>query len=765
MRVVRITALFCFSIFFALYGVSYAYDDQLEDSIPELKLIKSIPYDRETNFKPSDYLNLFTTAKSANNQPMGIGEVPLNMKFNNNPISGKLNIPAGGKASFSFDENACINVINSKVSTILGNQVSGVSCEGILHLYVYTWDKSDEFPNRINKTVISDKDQVLEFNFPTDPFSIKIFSIAFFKYNALGVGASVAPVSKWCYGVEWNEIIVYDEEPPSSVAYSSPVLFTTTGGKISEFNKRAEEYDFKHPNPSFKIETKNPEILEVFVKDNNYFAAAKPSDLASGTPLRFGTTNPDLAFYVERYVTFYKKTDTPSSVNKIEKMIGETVDNDKLGTQPATPEGRFEWVGPIWGSDLVAKGWKIERYQRESVEENGLEKIVEVVVDDGVIKNKSKCCSVFRYSGPITALEKAIDEAVQAKSGETDASRYNLHFASLSQMFIPALAGDNTHFLEHTVTDAEAGIENEKIMRIFTATIDNSGNVSYPVLSQKMPEFLVLKDFNDKFGSSKVKMTVKCNDKIAVIPYDDRLPNPLISVTNTETNVTSVFRMPNSDCLAEENASAASPLTYFPYAEQADVWHFKYDDSTPAMKWLKQKDPKRYDEYVKALKINEDVRLIFDMAAHDNISKFFETISSDTVKVGQFGISTPMIGAEKGLENLHFKTWKIIDPTGVESLIYEKKEANEADCIFAYPDYVYRNPESGKSYKVSFYVEDFSPFFNKKNCSMEQPPSARHGNIREVILEFEVAPRAVSSQNMGGSTKTTASEEKKDGKK
>ena len=83
--------------------------------------------------------------------------------------------------------------------------------------------------------------------------------------------------------------------------------------------------------------------------------------------------------------------------------------------------------------------------------------------------------------------------------------------------------------------------------------------------------------------------------------------------------------------------------------------------------------------------------------------------------------------------------------------MYEDKTQN----LFVYPDYVFRNPEQGKVYKVSFIVEDFSPFFNRKGSAVVPQPDPRSGNIRQIILEFDVKGRAVQSQSMGGTTTTT----------
>jgi len=55
---------------------------------------------------------------------------------------------------------------------------------------------------------------------------------------------------------------------------------------------------------------------------------------------------------------------------------------------------------------------------------------------------------------------------------------------------------------------------------------------------------------------------------------------------------------------------------------------------------------------------------------------------------------------------------------------------------------------------VSFYVEDFSPFFNRKSSYVATKTGERRGNIRQIILEFDVKGRAVQSHSMGGSTAT-----------
>jgi len=677
-------------------------------------------------FADADYMNPFHS--------LG-GVKPLNVKVDGAAPSGIIKMPLNSKAVFSFDPAAFISSAN--ISSFAGGAFSNMTFHSMHHAIAFTWDGS-----RVGvKNPDSGASQPLTFGFVTDPITLKVTTFAFFKFQYLNQSQP-----KWCFALEANQVLVIDEMPPDSVYYSDRVLFTTTGGKMSEFNKRVEDYGFKHPNSALKVDVKNPENLTIMFKDNNFFSSYNKADIdkLDPKPHRFGVTPLDFAFYVETYKAFYKESDNPTSANKLERMIGETVDSAMLGSNPATPEGRFGWMGPIWVKDL--EGWTFEAWPMETEGDEANEKLVEPKIVNGIYLNKDKLCTVVKMTGPLKSLETAVEKL----TGDPNSMRYSLHFASYAQMYIPAAEGDNARYLEHQLTDEEMGFKEEKMLRICTAALDSSGNLRMPWLSRSIDEKKVLADFQAKYGAEKMSKAGLCDEMIAVIPYDDRLPGAVLSVTNTETNITTSFTIPNSDCLTKENADAGSDI-YFPFAEQAEVWHFKYDGDTDAMKWLKQKDPKRYDEYIKALSINEDVRLIFDMAAYDNVNKYFETLDTDTKKIGQYGISTEMTGAEKGVENLHYKTWQIDDPTGTESLMYE----NKADKLFVYPDYMFRNPEQGKVYKVSFYVEDFSPFFNSKGSAVNPQPDKRSGNIRQIILEFDVKGRAVQSHSMGGTTTTT----------
>jgi hypothetical protein len=670
--------------------------------------------------------------------PVPLGDAALQVKVGASVPTTVLNLPCGSNVDFSFDSGGFISRVNSMPSK--KTDCTGVTFHSMHHAIIFSWDASRI---ALKNAEGSDK-QNLAFNFVTDPTTLSIITVAFFtfKYKSLAGDEE----QKWFYAIEGNRVLVYDEVPPDAVLYSDRVFFTTTGGKMSEFNKRAEEYGLtEHPKNSISMEFKNPGEIAVYVKDNNFFASDKSGNLPA-TGFRYGTTQPDIAFYVETYKAFYKESDNPSSSNKLERVLGETVDSSALGGNPATPEGRFGWIGPIWFSDLQKYGWKFDKKASEIVEDSSGSTLINPVVENGIIVNKDKCVTVFTFTGPLDAIEKAVAE----KAGDPEAMRYSLHFASLAQMYIPVSASDNFRFLEHQFNDEALGFKDEKMLRICTAVLDSSGNLRMPWLSRAIDEKKVLGDFQAKYGVDKLSKAGLCDEMMVVVPYDDRLPGAVLSVTNTETNITTAFTIPNYDCLTKENTDAGSEV-YFPFAEQAEVWHFKYDGDTEAMKWLKLKDPKRYDEYIKALTINEDVRLIFDMIGYDNVNKYFETLDSDKKKIGQYGISTEMAGGEKGLESLYYRTWRIDDPTGTESLMYEDKAQN----LFVYPDYVFRNPEQGKVYKVSFIVEDFSPFFNRKGSAVVPQPDPRSGNIRQIILEFDVKGRAVQSQSMGGTTTTT----------
>jgi hypothetical protein len=687
-----------------------------------------------TTFKEEEYKNAFSLVTP---------EKPLKVKigsFTPTAADDVARIVAGGNVDFTFDPADFLS--RSGVEGAGGGAVKDVQFHSMNHIVTF-WDNSRA--GIVNPVTGAGKHNI-KFDFVTDPICLKVITIAFFTFKFSRDAYNTDFDTKWCYALEANRLQTYDETPPDAVFYSNRVLFTTTGGKITEFNKRAGDYGFKHPNGSLGMEVKNPEKISVLVKDNNVFSSFDKASLDQHDPRphRFGVTTPTLAFYVETYRAFYKELDNAAGGTKAERMLGETIATEALGTNPATPEGRFGWIGPIWLDDL--DGWTVSVYPMEVEGDDKSEKIIKPVIVDGIAVNKNKLCSVYNFNGPLKSLETAVEKL----TGDPEAMRYSLHFASLANMLIPVSAGNNVRFLEHQFNDETLGFKEEKMMRICTAVLDSSGNLRMPWLSRTIDEKKVLADFQAKFGAAKLSKAGLCDEMIVVVPYDDRLPGAVLSLTNTETNVTTSFTIPNYDCLETENASAGAKV-YFPFAEQAEVWHFKYDGDTDAMKWLKQKDPKRYDEYIKALTINEDVRLIFDMVGYDNINKYLETIDSDKTKIGQYGISTEMAGAEKGVENLYYRSWRIDDPTGTESLLYE----NKAEELFVYPDYMFRNPEQGKTYKVSFFVEDFSPFFNSKGSAVVPQPPKRSGNIRQIILEFDVKGRAVQSHSMGGSTTTT----------
>lgn len=728
------TALFVLSLTAA--GISLAAETTVSLTEAEEKqveavrdLIKKIPA-----FTENKYKNAFSL----------VPVKPLNVKigsFAPSTANDVARVVAGSSVDFTFDPAGFLS--SSGVEGAGGGAVRNVKFHSMNHIVTF-WDNSRA--GIVNPATGVGKHNIT-FDFVTDPICVKVITIAFFtfEFSTDAYNSNFTP-GWWCYALEANRLQTYDETPPDAVFYSNRVLFTTTGGKITEFNKRAEDYGFEHPNKSLGMEIKNPEEISVLVKDNNVFSSFDTASLQQHDPRphRFGATTPTLAFYVETYRAFYKELDNSAGATKVERMLGETIATEALGTNPATPEGRFGWIGPIWLEDL--DGWTVSVYPMEVEGDDKSEKIINPVVVDGIAINKNKLCSVYHFKGPLKSLETAVEKL----TGDPDAMRYSLHFASLAQMFIPVSAGNNVRFLEHQFNDEALGFEKEKMMRICTAVLDSSGNLRMPWLSRTIDEKKVLADFQAKFGAPKLSKAGLCDEMIVVVPYDDRLPGAVLAVTNTETNATTSFTIPNYDCLETENTSAGAKV-YFPFAEQAEVWHFKYDGDSDAMKWLKQKDPERYKKYIEALTINEDVRLIFDMVGYDNINKYMETVDSDKTKIGQYGISTEMAGAEKGIENLYYNSWRIDDPSGTESLLYEDKSKD----LFVYPDYVFRNPEQGKIYKVSFCVEDFSPFFNRKASAVETKSGKRQGNIRQIILEFDVKGRAVQSHSMGGSTNTT----------
>lgn len=646
--------------------------------------------------------------------------------------AGAVCVPEKVQSSFEVDEADFISKANSTLDSNMGaGKVKVLSVDSV-HYVLTFWDKSRVIlPGKTPK-------QNIVFPFPTDPeVACVAVPIMFFTYevNDLINQLGNAPKAKyWSYFVVRPSvsIIIIDQTQPEEVFFDPPAVMGTTGDKISEFNQKADAWGFKSD--------RNPTDIMVLVRDNNYFSNSK-------TPgFNHGKHPPNIAIYVETFVTHYAKVaaDTPN-MPKIEKVLGERVDESKFsGLVKATPDGAFQWIGPIW-LDTDLPNWKFDIVAAEN--KNG-QIDSNITMSNGYIANKENLCSVIVFKGPITDIEKAME----TKFGVS--SRLSNHFASRAGLGFTDQLFYDAHFMKDG-SDPKLG---DHYLRLCVAAGDASCNFKLPFFAGSSADARA--PFAGKYGADLGVVRAETGtggrvEALSIIPYDDSPPNPVLSVTNTETNTTTVFTIPNSD-LCDANWTKTYPCPYAPYNIPADTYYFRYDNKSSTMKWLETNDKERYDEYVKALTINEDVRLIFDMMAYDNINKHVEVSVAGSMKVGNYGIVTPMYGMEKNDDNLlRFVTWKINDPTGPDNLKYE----DQAQGIFVYPDYIFRNPDTSiygggstdinKSYFVSFFVEDNSPFYNAASAVQGQKT-----NRRTLLVEFKISGKRTSSQSMGTSTLT-----------
>ena len=714
---------------------SYAIDPEWVKQVDNIKAV--IP-NLDPKLTVNNYLPLTLNGKL-------VSDVPLAINVNNAPApADTIKIPAGTTLNFDFnyarDANgykkrsgmADLNSADYKITKCTAYSA------GLFH-----WDNSKILSDPTD--VQTEYMQNMTFSFPTDPTSIKFTIYAIIEYNTFDLNGT--SYDHWFYAFEINQILVFDDTPPDAVYFSTPALFATTGHKISEFSKKAEAWKFKHPR---NAPAKNPDNLEIWVKDNSYFNGTQ----AKG--YKFGNTKPDMALFVETYQTYYQESDpTATGLTKLDKTLGETV---KPNFSPkSTPDGNFRWIGPIWLDKLIEKGWTctIKNAESHKAAADEPDQITDIKIENGIVLNKDKACTVFVFSGPVRGIEEAIEEM----ENNEDATIINPHFASLANMAFT----DEQSYNDHIANSESYNIVDERRLRMVAAVSDCSGNVRLPKMNTNDP--IALSAFQNPNKKYTLNKCAVFTDIIDIIPYDDILPTPVFSVTNTETNKTTVFTIPNSDVLKEENADTAKK-PYFSYNDihpevAADVWHFSYKDDTDIMKWLKANDPKRHAEYLAALTISEDVRLIFDMVAYDNVNKNVIMKPVEARKAGQYGISTPMDGVnDKDDESImRYESWAIGDENAPDNLKFE----DVAKKIFVYPDYIFRRPEAGKSYTVSYFVEDFSPFINKAYCGVSGAPAQRHGNIRQIILEFKIEGRAVKSQNLGGTSTTHTLEAPKAG--
>lgn len=542
------------------------------------------------------------------------------------------------------------------------------------------------------------------FKTPTDPMDDSVvIAAATYTWSALDPnGAAIfnQPITNTAFGQ--YSFTVIDVEPPHNVKITPSSLSATCGNKISQFNDTIKGYGLTGKYQD------NPEYIELTVIDDNPFGASPQSKL------RHNLNNVDGFILIETYQEHYKAYDYNNPSKNIiddpfelDSTIYEMLDSSK-------ENGKFSYLKPVQISKIPGRQIQAFDISNKKTPDDNVGYIIKI---------------------PVAGLEEALE------LGEKDSSKAPVHFASMSAF--QALDVN---------AQAEFKSRPEKALRITFAVCDSSGNWTLPdqsILNGSAVFNGLLKTVSalnpPTLGQLKYN-THKLYSNLYV--FDDRRPNAAIIMTNTETNKTDIFTVPNSN------------LSTAPFSDNTPQWEFSCDANSPAMKSLPEIDRERFKN---ALTIGEDVRLLFKVIAYDNINQCAAGKNCDYYH----GIATGYtMGNQNVKDSLRYVTWKINDPAAAEELLKEKQ--NDGQKIFVFPEYIFRKPDPGKNQSVEFEVCDTSPFYS--------PPSDINGrlsysdenaskfNSRKIKLKFNIVPKTVSVTKMGGEEKTKSINAKENNK-
>lgn len=563
---------------------------------------------------------------------------------------------------------------------------------------------NEQLPQLIRTTGTSGDIEVSElcyiFDTPTDPMdeSMIVCSVTY-EWNAF-YGTNLLP--GWpkiqeAYGKYVFKVL--DFEPPHNIKITPNLLYSTCGDKISEFNNI-----ISRENLTSKYSL-NPNEITVIIIDDNPFGAENIIGK------HHSLENIDGFILIETYNEKYRQFDynmqdknKPVDPFDLDSTIYECLDNSYVNN------GKLTWFKPIKISDI--KGISIKSLKLNN----------KVMPNDNV---------AYVISIPIIELENTIEQQI-----DKTASKMPLHYASMS-LFTPI---DPNSALEYKS-------RSNKALRLTFALCDSS-------LNWLLPSTNIINDnatYNELIDLISNLMTAKIsnfngnlkynvhNEFCNIYVFDNKRPNPLIVMTNTETNNTDIFTVANSD------------LSSNPYENNQAVWEFDYNGASETMQRLPNSERERFK---KALTISEDVRLIFKILAYDNINK---SIVYQNITFSH-GISTPVVLSNKNdYSTLRYVTWKINDPACENKNLIS--ELIDGTSFFVYPEYIFRNPDSNKSQSVEFIVHDTSLFYNPpqnidENIDYNSSNTINNCNQRKIKLCFNILPRAVSVSNMGAETKS-----------
>lgn len=566
------------------------------------------------------------------------------------------------------------------------------------------------------------KEPIFNFKVPTDPFpSLAIYARAYFSWEIkIPIVGPSGSVASFILGNEREfmpdliRVNVLDRTPPIIMTFTPSVLFGTSGDHIVDFNARRNLRNIAEI-------PENESNVKMMVFDNARYGMLK------GQGVLHDPNRIQCLFYFETFVTSI----TPDSSriggrqpSRIEKMTGEFYSGS---SEPPQGIGQLIWVGPISLDEYYVKsGGGALKDLDSAVKPESIPGLI------GTVDNEAHC--VHKWNIPIADLEKALRERMyeQYKDKIDPTRRVTLlshQFASTGKFqFFP-----DELFQTHWIDDVVYYSPNEttgkhlggfEILRATAAVSDASGNwllpetemIGWDARKDLLPYYyrenvdgvISLKPFFDASENSQV--VVQHRMVMPVVVFDNDKPNPMLLVTAKGADGstrTTRFYIPNGDLADLENGGKDPKIN--PWVNDDQVWEFDAAGESPTMKFLKDHDRERYEEYMKALQIQENSRVVFETIGYDNVNKW--VVREEPFSY--FGIVTP-IAFSAGVQDdsmIRPVTWKINDPTTaadpqLESLMYEDKQNN----TYVYPDYVYRNVDETQEYGAEFTIHDGSNF-------------------------------------------------------
>ncbi|HBC75737.1 MAG: hypothetical protein A2008_12950 [Candidatus Wallbacteria bacterium GWC2_49_35] len=537
------------------------------------------------------------------------------------------------------------------------------------------------------------------FDTPTDPMDESmILCVVDYEWNAY-FGAN--PINGWPKTQEaWGKFAftIVDSEPPHNAQISPKSIFATCGDKISSFNDiiRKESLGSKY--------AQNPGEIVITVIDDNPFGVSEQSKL------KHNVKNVDGFIMVETYNEKYRQYDYNNPPKQpfadpfeLDSTIYEYLDD-------STPNnGKFSWLGPFQISKIP--GVSIKNVKLTS-------------------KVNAKDNVAYVISVPLEGLEAEIERSAGAGK-----SKMPLNYASMSD-FVPV---DANSALEYKSRGAKA-------LRITFAACDSSSNWIAPdpsIINDNAAYNALIGTISAIAPPAVGKFKYNTHQlQCSLYVLDNRRPNPVIVMTNTETNHTDIFCVANSD------------LSPTPYSDNAAVWEFDYAGLSDTMRKLSAAER---DRFKTALTVSEDVRLLFKVLAYDNVNK---SVVRQEVNLSH-GICTPLItGAANNRDSMRFVTWKIIDPQCLNKELNTETIGGSEFSVF--PEYIFRNPDPAKGQYIELTVSDTSPFRSPPANINDASDYNSSGvisacNQRKIKLSFDIVQRSVSVSNMGSDVKTKTS--------